>query len=388
MNVQILASTKPGYVLSKEEALDFSGRSAAICYMKGNIYDVFSQPIDKIEKRVNKTLKSGHHSVFGHASYNLYFEGISKILAIFLNNEKDYNTSEKSARFTEMETYGQEQELYNKWLNIYMEVISKKYPILLETPKGEDKLTKLAQENARYLISIFTNATNMEYTVDLRQINYIMYWAERFIEDKPDTHFNVKLKSVFKAFLSSMPDVRVDTLDTSMKGREFSTFATRERNEYFNEGYSINYLASFASFAQLHRHRTIWYEMSFLDNILYYIPPIIRETKLEKEWLADIDYCKGANYPQGMLVKVNEIGTIEGFIEKCKERICGQVQLETMQHTDETMQRYIAGVKNDERLYNQLLPYSKGPRCTFPIPGFKCDSPCLLGPSAALTRLI
>ena len=92
-----------GNVLTKEEALDFSGKSAGICYLPDTLETLFNEPIEKTEKRANMTLKSGHHSVFGHATYNLSLEGIPKIIAMILNNEKIYNTSEKSAKYTKME---------------------------------------------------------------------------------------------------------------------------------------------------------------------------------------------------------------------------------------------------------------------------------------------
>ena len=105
MKIKVIASTKVGNVLTKEEALDFSGKSAGICYLPDTLETLFSEPAEKTEKRTNGNLKSGHHSVFGHATYNLSLEGIPKIIAMILNNEKIYNTSEKSARYTKMEIF-------------------------------------------------------------------------------------------------------------------------------------------------------------------------------------------------------------------------------------------------------------------------------------------
>ena len=88
MKINVLASTKVGYNMPKNEAIDFSGKSAGICYMPDRLETLFSEPSEKTEKRANGTLKSGHHSVFGHPTYNLTLEGIPKILAMILNNEK------------------------------------------------------------------------------------------------------------------------------------------------------------------------------------------------------------------------------------------------------------------------------------------------------------
>ncbi len=380
MKINVIASTKENYFLPKEEAVLFSGKAAGICYLPDSIEQLFNEPEEKTLKRANRTISSGHHSVFSHPTYNLVLEGIPKILAMVLNNEKVYNTSEKSGRYTTMTPSKEEKELYEKWINIFSEEILKEYPDF-----DEKKVKKLALENARYLISVFTPATIMEYTVNIGQLNYIINWAKDYIDNDNTDNFSLKLKEVLKEFLEAMPDVEIEGLDSRAKGREFSIFAKRERKEEFGENYCVNYLASFTEFAQAQRHRTLCYEMSLLDKPKFYVPPIIKGTDLEKEWLKDISSLEDL-FPQGMLVKVNERGTIENFVLKCTERICGAAQLEIMNQTIETMDKYINAVKDDKVLYNYLLPYSKGARCTFP--GFKCTAPCIFGGKNALTRKI
>lgn len=381
MKIEIIASTKVGYSMSKEEALDFSGKSAGICYLPDTVETLFAESPEKTQRRVNGNIKSGHHSVFGHPTYNLCFEGIPKILAMILNNEKIYNTSEKSARYTHMTPSAQENTLYEKWIHIFEDVISSKYPEF-----DSKRILKLAQENARYLISVFTPATVMEYTVNFGQLNYIINWAKDYINNADDSVFSLKLKDVFREFLDAMPDLEVDGLDSRMKNRSFSLFSTRpNRYEEFGENYCTSYLASFAQLAQAQRHRTLSYEMSLLDTPEYYIPPIIRGTDLENSWLEDISSLS-QYFPQGMLVKVNERGTIENFVLKCTERLCGSAQLEIMEQTSEIMNKYLAATVDKTELHDYLLPYSKGARCTFP--GWKCNSPCIFGGKNAMNRLI
>lgn len=381
MKIEIIASTKVEYSMSKEEALDFSGKSAGICYLPDTVETLFAESPEKTQRRVNGNIKSGHHSVFGHPTYNLCFEGIPKILAMVLNNEKIYNTSEKSARYTHMTPSVQENTLYEKWIHIFEDVISSKYPEF-----DSKRILKLAQENARYLISVFTPATVMEYTVNFGQLNYIINWAKDYINNADDSAFSLKLKDVFKEFLNAMPDLEVDGLDSRIKNRSFSLFSTRpNRYEEFGENYCTSYLASFAQLAQAQRHRTLSYEMSLLDTPEYYIPPIIRGTDLENSWLEDISSLS-QYFPQGMLVKVNERGTIENFVLKCTERLCGSAQLEIMEQTSEIMNKYLAATVDKPELHNYLLPYSKGARCTFP--GWKCNSPCIFGGKNAMNRLI
>lgn len=112
---------------------------------------------------------------------------------------------------------------------------------------------------------------------------------------------------------------------------------------------------------------------------------MIRNTELEEEWLEDISSLE-KYYPQGMLLKINERGTLENFVLKCTERLCGAAQLEIMEQTKETMNKYLEATKNDEAIQNYLLPYSKGARCTFP--GFKCTMPCVFGGKGAMNRKI
>lgn len=381
MKIKVIASTKIGYVLPKEDAVDFSGKSAGICYLPDTVETLFAESSEKTQKRANGNIKSGHHSVFGHPTYNLCLEGIPKILAMILNNEKMYNTSEKSARYTQMEPSLQEKELYEKWIGTFKEQILLKYPEF-----DEKRAQKLAQENARYLISVFTPATIMEYTVNFGQLNYIINWAKDYIENGDDDEFSLKLKEAFGEFLQAIPDFEVEGLDSRTKNRSFSLFAQRKtRNEEFGENYSTTYLASFAQLAQAQRHRTLAYEMTLLDEAQYYIPPIIRNTELEKVWIKDISSLEKF-FPQGMLVQVNERGTIENFVLKCTERLCGSAQLEIMEQTQKTMAKYMEATKEQPELYNYLLPYSKGARCTFP--GWKCNSPCIFGGKNAMHRTI
>ena len=382
MKIKVIASTTVGYEMPKEEALNFSGKSAGICYLPDTLETLFNEPEEKTMKRANMTLKSGHHSVFNHPTYNLSLEGIPKILAMILNNEKMYNTSEKSARYTKMEPSEAEKVLYEKWIEIFKKCIAEQYPKI-----EEKRVQKLAMENARYLISVFTPATVMEYTVNFGQLNYIAHFFEKFINDETKTtNFDIKLKEVFKEFLEALPDLREEELNADMKNRELSFFAKRNRKEEFGENYSTTYLASFAELAQAQRHRTLNYEVSLLDKPEFYVPPIIRGTELEKEWLKDMESLKN-NFPQGMLIKINERGTVENFVLKCTERICGAAQLEIMEQTIDTMNKYLEHTKEtNEDVYKYLLPYSKGARCTFP--GWKCTSPCVFGGAGAVKRRV
>ena len=317
----------------------------------------------------------------GHVTYNLALEGIPKILAMILNNEKIYNTSEKSARYTKMQPSEKEEKLYEKWIEIYQKEIQNTYPEI-----DEKKVKKLAMENARYLISVFTPATIMEYTVSFGQLNYIAHWFEDFIKNAPDTAFNVKLKKVFAEFNEKISNLIVPELNSDIKGRTLSLFAKRKREEEFGENYCTNYLGTFAQLAQAQRHRTLYYEIFLPENHKYFVPPIIRGTDLEDEWLKDIESLD-SEFPQGLLLEINERGTVENFVMKCQERLCGAAQLEIAVQTKEILDRYLENTKDCKKeIYEYLLPYSKGARCTFP--GFRCTLPCMWGAKKGIDRLV
>ena len=381
MQINVLASTKVGYKIPKEEAIDFSGKSAGICYMPDSLDTLFSEDSEKTQKRAKGTLTSGHHSVFGHVTYNLSLEGIPKILAMILNNEKMYNASEKSARYTKMEPSEKEGKLYEKWIGIYQDVIKEKYPEI-----DDKKIRKLAMENARYLISVFTPATTMEYTVNFGQLNYIAHWFEKFVEEAPNTLFNVKLKKVFEEFNEKISDLLVPELNSDIKGRTLSLFAKRKRTEEFGENYCVNYEGTFAELAQAQRHRTLYYEIFIPEVHKYFVPPIIRETNLEKEWIEDISSLD-EEFPQGLMLEINERGNVENFVMKCQERLCGAAQLEIALQTKEILNKYIDNTKESKKeIYEYLLPYSKGARCTFP--GWRCTTPCIWGAKHGIDRNI
>lgn len=388
MKMKVLASTKLGYNLPVEEAIKFSGTEAGFCYMPADIDTLLNEEKAKTLRRAKGTMVSGHHSVFGHPTYNFALEEVPKIMAMILNNEKVYQTSEKSARYTKMKPSNEEAELYEKWIEIYKKEIDKIYPITEgEKPeKRETAITKKAQENARYLISIFTPATSMGHSLDFRQLNYLIHWAEKYINEEENTDFNNFLKPVLKDFIKTFEKYKVDEINTESKERKFSLFADREREEEWGENYSTNYLGTFSQLAQAQRHRTLSYEISFLDKPQYYVPPVIKGTELENEWLKDISSLE-KYYPQGMLVKINERGTVENFVLKCKERLCGEAQLEIALQTADTMKKYLENTKNKKpEVYNYLLKYSRGARCTFP--GFKCLKPCVWTGRKALDRKV
>lgn len=380
MNIKVIGSTKKGYVAPVNESLRFGSIAAGICYLSSDYDTLNGESPQRTERRMEMTLKSGHHSVYDHPSYNFLFEGIPKILAMVLNNEGFYTTSEKSARYTPMTGVGREQELYLKWKGIFERVIALEYPRL-----DKRKITKLAMENARYMLSVFT-PTTMAYSVSLRQISTTIGMMKNFIDDGKNNDFYERLKSVMGEFVEKMTDFDVPDLNGNVKGRTLSLFDTRAgRKEGFCENYSVNYMGSFAQLAQIQRHRTLDYTMKLPgSNPSFFVPPILGEDlSLRDEWLSDMGSLTEF-YVQGMLVSINERGTYENFILKVRERLCADAQLETSLQTGAILLRYLEEVRDkNEEVHNILTSYVKNtdgiyklvPRCGFK--GYICPNPCM-----------
>ena len=166
-----------------DKSLSYSGKIAGICYDQEGYDHVLEEDEDKTQKRVNMTLGNGHHSVYGHTHVTFYIKGLSKLMAMILNNEQEYNTSERSLRYTAITNdedsviSDEEVRLYYKWLNIFKTKINEKYGDFFPARK----VKTLAQENARALVTVFM-PTSMIYTTSLRQINYIASWMIEYMK--------------------------------------------------------------------------------------------------------------------------------------------------------------------------------------------------------------
>ena len=385
MRKRIEIKILPNYFLNgdgtfnKDEAIHLDGKIAGICYDKEGFSHLEGEPTEKTDKRVDMTINNGHHSVYGHTSISFDIKNLPKALAMVLNNEHEYNTSEKSLRYTPVISNGiitnDEERLYNKWLDIFKTKIREKYGNVY----SNYRINKLAQENARYLITVFT-PTEMIYTTSLRQINYIASWMDDYItSSNMNNIFERKLSMYMDEFINELDEVNVldDRLMKNEKQRKISLFGKDLGNqeEYFGNVYSTNYKGSFAELAQAQRHRTLDYKMEFLDEKEFYIPPIIEDDDLlVKEWLSDMGTVEEV-IPQGELVSINETGKYDDFILKCKERLCSAAQLEIMRQTRETLIKYKEYLeKSNNPLKDDIIKYTHGARCTFP--DFTCTEDC------------
>jgi len=384
---------KDNSTFDMEEAIKLCGKIAGVCYDKEGFSHLLNEPEDKTLRRVDMTLNNGHHSVYDHITVNLNLQNIPKILAMVLNNEHQYTTSEKSARYTPV-VRGEnsvitleEEKLYNKWIEIFKVKIKSQYGDIY----NDAKIQKLAQENARYLVTVFM-PTQMIYSTSLRQINYIASWMQQYIEniDKSNS-FETKLATEMLDFINQLEEknLLVEGLMKNEKERKLSLFGNNlsGKSEVFSDVYSTTYKGSFAQLAQAHRHRTLDYQIELLSDKEYFIPPIIEDdAMLVDEWLQDMHVVEDVN-PQGELILINELGKYEDFILKCKERLCTAAQLEIMLQTKETLLKYKEALEQaDSPLKDDIKRYTLGARCTFP--DFTCSSDCKFKEGKLLNRKI
>lgn len=435
-----------------------SGKAAGVCYMPDDYFEDGIQNEEKALKRVENTSKSGHHSVYEHGHITMIIK-TDKMMAMILNSVGVYATSEKSARYTKMKPSTElELNAYTKWRDKIQQLILAKYPDIdddmlsarlckkmgieksmavinggcshikddefleneLNELKKSDTLPsyKLAQENARYMISVFT-PTTLEYTVSYRQLILISDYMELLIKECEclDTVFDKQLRESAQSLLDEVNRILGDKPFRDNKNQyfrfligqhigeiqngKFSKYSNdrilsirQKKKDILGDSYTVSYYGSLAMLAQAQRHRSIRYSM-LLDykNVQYYVPEIIKEYNLTDEWLRDIkalEYC----VPQGTLVRITEQGLFEDFVLKCKERMCGRAQLEIMLSTKEITSKFIDNFSKlsleNLNLLTTITDKSNGlqacARCKFK--DFKCTEGCKWGANEALTRKI
>ena len=414
--------TKDKKRFDKKEALYDAGVKAAVCFKEGNITPAMIRETETEERIIERginTIMSDHTSPSEQPQVSLEIVGIPKILCMILNNEHQYTADERSLRYTEVKPNEYisdiEVELYNKWLNIFIKILNDEYlDFFKKFNKGENEektnkkvaiaIKKIAQENARYMVSVFM-PTTLTYTVPFAQINKLCLYMERIINN-PKNDFEKLLIPYLKEFIEGLKEFDVlmtekdvfkfcpklaqneseNLLYKNNKGIDLSLFAERNKfsginmpNEY-GVVFSYNMEISLASLAQFHRHRTINYEMTTpsLEEEKFYIPLLLDGKKdLTKEWLSDI-LKVNKFYPQGKIVKVNANGPLKHLVNYVgKERACDRAFLETEDMFTNTMlpDIYEGLLKEGKTELAEILkPYIGKLRCMYP--DYNCPSPC------------
>lgn len=378
MEVKLIAS--PNGMKDVEDMIKFSQNCARICYTEKDFEEIQEEEISpSLQTRL---INLGHHSVFEHINLTFNFKGIPKALAMVFNNERLYATSEKSARYTQMsDMLPEERGKYDKWMDLLVPEIDIIYPQMDDPQKRNIAVKKLAQENARYMTSVFT-PTKMVHTINLTQLNFLIYEFEKFSEDysRGDDIFKTRLATSMQEFLLQTQKFKVDGLN-NRTDRHLSLFGKKVEENFSDEDYSTSYLLSFAGLTQAHRHRTINYHISggFKMNapLGFFTPEIVPPGMLYGEWLSDLSKLAENDFPQAQLIKINERGLIENFRSKAMLRMCGHAQYEIMKNTLETATKY--------KEYQSQFENSLTPKCE---QGYQCPEPCIWTGKKALERVV
>lgn len=403
VTIHTIAATEEYRTQTPQEMNDnltvLSGKFGGTCYAAEGYETIKKQPVEKAWNRAENTAKSGHHSVYQHACVTMEIQ-CSKMVAMLLNSIGVSNTSEKSARYTKMKPQSElEESLYYKWHDQFVDMIQTEYGEKF-TQKEVDKL---AFENARYMISVFT-PTSMVYTLPFRNIFYVLDWTWQMKEKLATLsgQFNERLAVELAQLFDALLEVVGGKQNFHDQKNEYFRFmpvqATGEKEDdatiYYGDVYTSVYFASFACIAQEQRHRTLRVKVNFsgdqADEYGFYVPELVKKYGKEAEWLADMASV-GDIYPQGTLLHVTEQGLFEDFALKCKERMCGRAQLEIMTLNAWMTEQFAANKDklskaNRKRLENMMPNAVVCPRCKYA--DFVCQEGCKWGPKEALSRLI
>jgi hypothetical protein len=104
-------------------------------------------------------------------------------------------------------------------------------------------------------------------------------------------------------------------------------------------------------------------------------------------WKRDLDSIKDT-YPVATKVDIVETGLIQYFMLKCDERLCGRVQLETMDTITQNLLKFARSWTKSPFTISQLERHIKDGKLIMKCGNITCKEPCYFGPLKAQTRLV
>lgn len=415
-----------------EDSIILSGKAAGICYMPDDYLSNGIQNAEVSYKRAGFNSKSGHYSVFEHSHFTFLIE-TSKMMAMILNSTKLYATSEKSGRYTSMNPETElEKEMYEKWSVIFEGLIREK-----TTGYTDKEIHKLALENARYTLSVFT-PTVMMFTVPFSRVILLCEWLDnlsdnirqmikddfdKYLYDNNDEYLKNAHNTFYLRVANECEDLaeqfrkslNLDKNNPILKDHKdigidfFNTVSYYRRQDFINsvldikeekdvikaddflhdDFYGITNRYSFACLAQEQRHRTIDYKILDILFNEFYIPEILKDTDLVNIWIDDlVNLTDSGVITQATMCSIKETGLISNFYLKCKERLCMRAQLEISNTTKEQIESFFNMIHegrgdldrlNKARILSMMNINDKDnpivlPRCAWK--NYKCNEPC------------
>lgn len=128
----------------------FAGECGGVCWSPTGFTKGESENDERKIKRAEDNLKRGHHSVFDQVYIPMRLKGISRNLAMHINNEKQYSATEQSFRYTEPEEFLSEtdQKMYYKWKQRFSEIAERDYSDVF----SKRDIRGFGSENARVFL--------------------------------------------------------------------------------------------------------------------------------------------------------------------------------------------------------------------------------------------
>lgn len=300
----------------KNDAYEIAGAAASVCYDQNANSDIakyLSESAISKQKRGQSMVNVGHGSPLEHFCISFVLKNVSKVQSIIMNNQRVYSLSERSFRYTMPDEM---PVLYTKWFDIFTHI---------GIPK------KKAQENARYMISMFNRNSLGYYTMNIRQINVLLRMLEDFFEDNSFLYDDNSVFEylVYEEALDLYNALKVfDMKLKKSKYQKLNLYTTSFKADcIFDESYISNSKATPVALAQLQRHRTLSYSFSYNEQKgnEYYIPSFLN-SELTKLWISD---AENAYYPNCIIFDLKESGNIYDFMMKYDLRKGANVQEET-----------------------------------------------------------
>lgn len=266
---------------------------------------------------------------YSHRYVTIRFIGIPKIVEIMLNSLRYYDSISEDGFMSDPNN-----TLYVKWRD-KLRVIIRSQHIDLD----EDKIIRLAQENAQYFLSVF-HPVNIIYTTSYEQYYKIMAMSLQLSQllAEYNNYFSSSLSNALKELVGCLLDV-FKIHENELKGyigEKSSIFSLQylpiaERRLYskqsFGDSFYISYRQSFLYLSEAVKYKPIYYEGQFFDHEsgIYsnemYTPDFLMLTHNSyEEWSLDLKDIADT-IPLARKLNIIEAGTIEDWSVK-------------LQHTD------------------------------------------------------